>query len=427
MRWSDRNEDNLEALLRGEGETKLGAALTELREHKTEPSDALRERVRTIAADAEERAWTPETKPPLHRRYRFRLAHVAAAAAAILVVTVAMNGILALSNATDDDSGGALMAGPQAPPDAAARARENPDARNPWATDQGADSEESLRSLAPPAPPPPPPAYAPPMPGGGGGGVAAPPPAPSAGGGAVVGAAPEKAAPLPSTKRAQDYSASIKLHVDNHDELSEAVQSAIRSTRQLGGYVTYVDYGTSGKKDGEATLAVRVPVGRVQTAVERFSQLGTILEQQTEIVDLQGRIDRITRDIQQRRDRIAKLEAELKDPTLSDPERNRLEARIVQAKRGLANAQRGRAGVLRQSRFAKLDLAFTTEKRKEPAAPPSDLEKTLEDAAGILAAELGVLLFILIAGGPFIALALLAWFGARAMRRSASERVLERA
>jgi hypothetical protein len=411
MRWSDRNEDNLEALLRGEDERKLGAALTELREHKTEPSDALRERVRKIAADAEERAWTPETKPPLHRRYRFRLAHVAAAAAAILVVTVAMNGILALSNATDDDSGGALMAGPQAPPDAAARARENPDARNPWATDQGADSEESLRGLAPPAPPPPPPAFAPPMPGGG----------------AVVGAAPEKAAPLPSTTRAQDYSASIKLHVADHDELSEAVQSAIRSTRQLGGYVTYVDYGTSGKKDGEATLAVRVPVGRVQAAVERFSQLGTILEQQTEIVDLQGRIDRITRDLQQRRDRIAKLEAELKDPTLSDRERSRLEARIVQAKRGLANAQRGRAGVLRQSRFAKLDLAFTTEKREEPAAPPSDLEKTLEDAAGILAAELGVLLFILIAGAPFIALALLAWFGARAMRRSASQRVLERA
>ena len=123
---------------------------------------------------------------------------------------------------------------------------------------------------------------------------AAPPPPPAALGKDTGTSSRAGAAPLPSANRAQDYSASIKLHVDDPDELSEAVQSAIRSTRALGGYVTYVDYGTSGAREGEATLAVRVPVGRVQTAVARFSQLGTILEQQTEIVDLQGRIDRIT-------------------------------------------------------------------------------------------------------------------------------------
>lgn len=414
MRWSDRNEDNLETLLRDD--TKLGAALTELREHKTEPSEALRERVRTIAADAEERAWKPEPKPPLYRRYRFRLAHVAAAAAAILVLTVAMNGILALSNATDDgESGAGPVAGAQAPPDAVQRLRENPDARDPWAVEPpGKEAQGEALGASPPAAPPPPPMALQPSPSGGGSDMGS-------------SRAADKAAPLPSPTRAQDYSASIKLHVDSHDELSDAVQSAIRSTRQLGGYVTYVDYGTSGEKDGAATLAVRVPVDRVQAAVAQFSQLGTILEQQTEIVDLQGRIDRITRDIQQRRDRIAKLEAELKDPTLSERERNRLEARIVQAKRGLANAQRSRAGVIRQSRFAKLDLAFTTEKREEPAPPPSEFRQTLDDAAGILAAELGVLLFILIAGAPFIALALLAWFGARAARRAAGQRVLERA
>ncbi len=236
-----------------------------------------------------------------------------------------------------------------------------------------------------------------------------------------------RAAPLPSPARAQDYSASIKLHVGDPDELSKAVQGAIRTTRDLGGYVTYVDYGTSGAKDGDAELSVRVPVSRVQSAIARFSMLGTILEQQTEVRDLQGQIDRITRDVQERRDRIAKLEAELKDPTLGETERNRLEARLVQAKRGLANAARGRAGLIRESRFAKLDLAFTTKKNKEAPAPPSELRKTLDDAAGILVAELGVLLYVLIAGAPFIVLALLAWLGARAARRAASQRVLERA
>jgi Domain of unknown function (DUF4349) len=406
MRWSDRNEDNLDALLRGDGETKLGAALTELREHKTEPSNELRERIRELAA-AE-----PESEPRRRFRlggYRPSFAHAGALAAAVLLIAVAipiatMRGDRGSPEASDAGSSGAVV---------------NPDARV-----VGEAQTPAGRHAAPPPPPMP----LAPSPGGGGGGGAAAPQVPMAKPPlALRASAADKAAPLPSTSRAQDYSADIKLHVADHDELSDAVQSAIRTTRQLGGYVTYVDYGTSGQKDGEATLAVRVPVGRVQTAVARFSQLGTILEQQTEIVDLQGKVDRITRDIQQRRDRIAKLEAQLRDPTLSGAQRNRLEARLVQAKRGLANAQRDRAGVLRQSRYAKLDLAFTTEKRNEPAPPPSDLRKTIDDAAGILAAELGVLLYVLIAGAPLIALALLAWLGARAARRAASQRVLERA
>ena len=410
MRWSDGNEDNLDAL-RGNGDTKLGAALTELREHNTEPSNELRERIRELAA-AE-----PESQPRRRTVFGFRpsFAHVGALAAAVLLIAVAipiatMRGDQGSSERSDAGSSEAVV---------------NPDAR--------ALREAQIPARPPAAPPPPPMEFAPPPPGGGGGGGgshAAPKakPAPLA---RLRRAArrprANSAAPLPSTTRAQDYTASIKLHVADHDELSDGVQSAIRVTRQLGGYVTYVDYGTSGEKDGEATLAVRVPVGRVQAAVARFSQLGTILEQQTEVVDLQSRIDKITRNIQQRRDRLAKVEAQLKDPTLSDAERNRLEARVVQAKRGLANAQRSRASVIRQSRYAKLDLAFTTEKRNEPAPPPSDLRKTLDDALGILGAELGVLLYVLIAGAPFIALGLLAFFGARAARRSSSQRVLERA
>jgi Domain of unknown function (DUF4349) len=412
MRWSDRNEDNLDALLRSDGETKLGAALTELREHRTEPSSELRERIRELAA-AE-----PEVEPRRRFRlggYRPTFAHAGALVAAVLLIAVAIPiATMSRDGSSSEASGDAASLPTVREPD-----------RQPVAP------ETFSPGVPPPAPAPPAMKAAPSTPGGGAGGGYAAPQVPSLTGGGVAKrarrAAADEAAPIPSATRAQDYSADIKLHVADHDELSDAVQSAIRTTRQLGGYVTYVDYGTSGQKDGEATLAVRVPVGRVQTAVARFSQLGTILEQQTEIVDLQGKVDRITRDIQQRRDRIAKLEAQLKDPTLSDAQRNRLEARLVQAKRGLANAQRDRAGVLRQSRYAKLDLAFTTEKRNEPAPPPSDLRKTIDDAAGILAAELGVLLYVLIAGAPLIALALLAWLGARAARRAASQRVLERA
>jgi hypothetical protein len=412
MRWSDRNEDNLETLLRDDGNTKLGAALTELRDHKTEPPQELRERVRTIAAS--------EPAPKQSRLSRFtayrpRFAHAAALGAAVLLVAIAIPVALTNGQGTSESADAGPADGTETLTFEALRERgEAGRPLSPPAT------PETLNQGVPQASPPPPPMPLAPTASGGGG--AAPQQGEALDSGAV---GADKAAPLPSPTRAQDYSASIKLHVGNHDELSDAVQSAIRSTRQLGGYVTYVDYGTSGEKDGEATLAVRVPVGRVQAAVAQFSQLGTILEQQTEIVDLQGRIDRITRDIQQRRDRIAKLEAELKDPTLSDAERTRLEARIVQAKRGLANAQRGRAGVIRQSRFAKLDLAFTTEKREEPAAPPSELRKTLDDAVGILLAELAIGLFVLIVAAPILFVLWLTWRGLRLTRRLAGDRLLE--
>lgn len=396
MRWSNRHDDdNLKSLLRGEGSGRLGPALAELQEKAPEAPAELRERVRLLAA--EEPAEEAGRRPRLGR-YRLSHARAGALAAAVLVVAVAIPAIAAISG----DGGG----GPTA------------------ATGGGGAGGDELapvgRPVTPPAAPPPPALQEGPP----GSALTAPPPAqrdrddfaaPSA----------ANASPIPSADRAQDYSARIKLHVDDHDELSEAVQSAIRSTRQLGGYVTYVDYGTSGRRDGQAELAVRVPIGRVQTAVARFSELGTILEQQTEIRDVQGQIDRITRDIQARRDRIAKLEAELKDPTLTESERDRLEARLVQAKRGLANATRSRAGVLRQSSFAKLDLAFTTEESSEPAPPPSDLRRTLDDALGILLAELTIALYALIVAVPFLLLGVLAWLGARAVRRSSNSRLLE--
>ena len=402
MRWSDRkNDEKLEALLRGEDDSRLGTAVAEMREQVPEAPAELRERIRALAA--EEARVEPRPRRARFGGNRLSFARVGAIAAAALLVAVAIPAVVGIARDGAGDETSSSSPAPQASVEAVGGQPLLP----PTAAEDSTGSGYGEERLTSPQ--------------------AAPPPPPAALGKDTGTSSRAGAAPLPSANRAQDYSASIKLHVDDPDELSEAVQSAIRSTRALGGYVTYVDYGTSGAREGEATLAVRVPVGRVQTAVARFSQLGTILEQQTEIVDLQGRVDRITQDIQRRRDRIAQLEAELQDPTLGDAERDRLEARLVQAKRGLANATRQRAAVLRQSRFAKLDLAFTTEKSNEPAPPPSELRNTLDDAIGILAAELGVLLFVLIAGAPFIALAILGWLGARALRRGATQRVLERA
>ena len=97
-----------------------------------------------------------------------------------------------------------------------------------------------------------------------------------------------KQAPIAPAKRAQLYSAEITLRVK---DLSDTTQDALRRTRALGGYVRTCRL-RRGRREGTARLVVRVPIGRVQTAILRFSELGTILDQHVSVQDIQPRLDR---------------------------------------------------------------------------------------------------------------------------------------
>ena len=80
--------------------------------------------------------------------------------------------------------------------------------------------------------------------------------------------------------------------------------------RSLGGYVGEVQYSTHAGKRGGARVVLRVPVGSVQAALATLTGLGTILQQQTGILDVTRRADRESRQI-------AKLEKQLEE---RDPE-----------------------------------------------------------------------------------------------------------
>jgi hypothetical protein len=117
------------------------------------------------------------------------------------------------------------------------------------------------------------------------------------------------AAPAPSPRRAQDVQANLRVLVDDPDDLSAATQRALRTTRRLGGYVVTVNYGTPEPTEGTATMRVRIPVSRVQAAIVQFSNLGRILAQQTQISDLQQRLDELTRQIRRAKGDKARIAA----------------------------------------------------------------------------------------------------------------------
>jgi hypothetical protein len=228
------------------------------------------------------------------------------------------------------------------------------------------------------------------------------------------------AAGLPATqKRAQVYEAELSLRVK---DLSATTKRALRLTGDFHGFVRSVDYG-SGTKSGSAYMVVRVPIGSVQAAIVAFSKLGEIVDQHVSIQDVQPKVDAQFRRMQAQRDLIAKIQAKLESPSLSQAERAALEDQLVAARRALVLMQRAQAALERQTSFATVSLDLATVK-KETVVPTDRIGRALHHSGQILADEAKVLVYVLIVGAPFIVLGAFAFGGMRLRRRRSEERLL---
>jgi hypothetical protein len=212
----------------------------------------------------------------------------------------------------------------------------------------------------------------------------------------------------PTAGRLQRYQATLRLRVKDVDAMSGAAKRAMNLTHGLGGYVASVQYATR-SKGGGATLVLRIPVGNVQTALTELASLGTILQQHTGILDVTRRVDREALQI-------AQLERQLAHASQS-------EAPVIRAK--LATLRAKHARLLKSARLARITLALTTP-AKEAAAAPSRFDRTLDDAGSVLLRELEILLYGLVVAGPLLLLGVAGIATARAVRRRADQRLLER-
>ena len=225
-------------------------------------------------------------------------------------------------------------------------------------------------------------------------------------------------ATLPPARRLQDYRATIRLRVRNADDLSVRAQQAMRDARRMGGFVASVDFATQAQ-GGDATLVLRVPVTRIQEAVARFSELGTILAQQVAIEDLQPQADRLATTIARHRARIEQLEAKARRVALTPGEQYQLDA----AREQLRALTQQRTRLVRQARYATVRVALTTARaqRQEQTGP---FAAFWDDAKKILTTEAVWLLYALVVAGPFILLAALIWLAERARRRRSNDALL---
>jgi Domain of unknown function (DUF4349) len=200
---------------------------------------------------------------------------------------------------------------------------------------------------------------------------------------------------LTAKSRLQRQDVAMSLRVK---DLSGATQSAVRTTRRLGGFVASADYSTD-TQAGNSRLTLRVPVANLQKAIASFTELGTILAQHISVTDLQGGVDRLDK-------RIAT-------------------ARRAGDDRKARELLRRRAALVREGTYAKVSLALTT---TEPAAKhvaPSRFDRFWDNTEDILGKELIAVLYALVIAGPFLFLGALLFVGERIRRRRADHRLLE--
>lgn len=248
----------------------------------------------------------------------------------------------------------------------------------------------------------------------------------------ALGAAPEsldqrrpKDGVAPQTGRLQRYDATLRLRVKDVDALSDATKRAMNLTRSLGGYVGSVEYSTRSGRRGGATLVLRIPIVSVQTALAELISLGTILRQQTAILDVTRRADREARQLDKLEAELSQINAELSAGSVPIERRLQLERQAVADRLKLKTLKAKHARLLRSARLARVVLTLTTP-TEQASASPGRFGETFDDAGAVLARELEILLYGLVVLGPLLAIGGIAIAAGRAQRRRSDRRLLER-
>jgi Domain of unknown function (DUF4349) len=225
-----------------------------------------------------------------------------------------------------------------------------------------------------------------------------------------------------ATPRAQRISATLTVEVRDSKAVSRAAQDALDLTRSLGGYVVSSSVATG--EEGSASLTVRVPVGRVQDAIAGLSGLGRIVSQQVTIDDLQATLDGLQKREATVRGQIARIRARLESEAL-DPETEAvLRAKLQTLRSELVELRAGIDSTNAEARMSTIQLSVVTPGASGAVAPPSRIDRTIDEALNVLAWEGVVVLGLLIVLAPFAIVGLAAWLGRRLYRRHEDERLL---
>ena len=222
-----------------------------------------------------------------------------------------------------------------------------------------------------------------------------------------------KAFSVPSpANRVQKYEASLSLRVEHARDVSDGVKRALRITTSFGGYSSSVHAETHGSR-AVADLKLRIPRARIQEAMAKLAQLGTITDENVSTVDQTALLNTTDRTIARLQKQLAALRAEPK----SDENDRRIAALVTR----IQNLQRGEAATRRKAHFATVYLHLET--------PLVTIQKHTHGplhGVGVALTWLGIgAVYALAIGAPVALLLALFWFGVRVVSRRRENALLE--
>jgi hypothetical protein len=221
------------------------------------------------------------------------------------------------------------------------------------------------------------------------------------------------------TNRLVHAVASLQVGV-KRSELSAKTNEASQIVGSFGGYAQSVHYQATHQGDGEALLALRVPVQNAQKAIAKLGSLGTLLSQQVSTQDLQAKLTHQNNGIGSLRRAIAVYEHALQSTTLTASERVAIQIKLNNARHALARLRHARNGTLASGANADISLLLTT--RNHAVVAPhhggsTRIGRLLGSAAHFLALEGIIVLYALIVLAPVLLLGALGWWILRERRR----------
>jgi hypothetical protein len=234
--------------------------------------------------------------------------------------------------------------------------------------------------------------------------------------------APTQGATDAATNRAQRVSATLTVEVSDSEAVSRAAQDALDLTRSLGGHVVSSSVATG--EEGSASITVRIPVAKVQEAITGLSDLGRIVSQQVNIEDLQQTLDELERREAKVRSEIARIRARLQTETLDPQTEAVLRAKLQTLRAELTDLRTGITSTEAEARMSTVQLTVVTPGAFGAVAPPSRIDRTIDEALNVLAWEAVIALGLVIVLAPFALLGAAAWLGRRLYRRHEEERLL---
>jgi hypothetical protein len=238
--------------------------------------------------------------------------------------------------------------------------------------------------------------------------------APNVGAAAQAHTPSAKAFAVPSpTNRVQKYEATLSLRVEHARDVSDGVKHALRITTSLGGYSSSVHAETHGSR-AVADLTLRIPRARIQEAMARLAQLGTITDENVSTVDETAQLNSTDRTIARLQKQIAALRAQPK----SDENDRRIAALVAR----IEKLQRGEATTRLNAHYATVHLHLET----PLAAIAAPHKHGPLHGVGVALTWLAIgAVYALAIGTPVAVLLVLLWFSVRVVRRRRENALLE--